>query len=161
MFGRSQADGKNSPDPQSKTVGEENMRKDNIQINNGARSMIGTKVVIKGDIFSEEDLTIEGQVEGTVTAKNNEVHVGSAGKLKATIQAKNVRVEGTLSGEIRCSEAAVIAASANVQGNISAPRVILEDGAKFKGTIDMDGAEKPAPAASVKPAQPAAAKVGA
>ncbi len=119
--------------------------------------MIGTKVVIKGDLFSEEDLTIEGEVEGTVTAKSNEVHVGKAGKLKATVKAKTARVEGAVSGEIHCSESALITATANVQGSIVAPRVILEDGAKFKGSIDMDGAAKPAAVAPppVKPAEPA------
>jgi len=116
--------------------------------------MIGTKVVIKGDLFSEEDLTIDGAVEGTVTAKNNEVHVGAAGKLKATVRAKNARIEGSVEGEIHCSECALITATANVQGTIVAPRVILEDGAKFKGSIDMDGAAKPAGAPQAKPAEP-------
>ena len=157
MFGRSKAVATSHGASDDKKLGNENMRKDNNQIKNGVRSMVGTKVVVKGDIHSEEDLTIEGQVEGTVTAKNNEVHIGAAGKVKATIHAKNVRVEGHVNGEIRCSECAVIAASANVQGNISAPRVILEDGAKFKGTIDMDGSEKAQLAPQLKAADTAKA----
>lgn len=159
MFSRNKTVAANHGNPADKKLGVEHMRKESNQIKNGVRSMIGTKVVVKGDIFSEEDLTIEGQVEGTVTAKNNEVHIGAAGKLKATIHAKNVRVEGHVNGEIRCSECAVITASANVQGNISAPRVILEDGAKFKGTIDMDGSEKAQAATQLRPAD--AAKVNA
>jgi len=141
---------------QQKLVGESKMRKDSGQPTQGARSMIGTKVVIKGDLFSEEDLTINGEVEGTVTAKNNEIHVGAAGKLKAIVRAKNARVEGAVDGEIHCSECALITATANVKGTIVAPRVILEDGAKFKGSIDMDGAAKSAvtPPASAKPAEP-------
>jgi len=158
MFGRNKALAAEGADLAATTQGAGMVRKESHQHNHGARSMIGTKVVVKGDIFSEEDLTIEGQVEGTVTAKSNEVHVGVAGKLKGTIHAKNVRIEGHVNGEIRSSECALVAASAQVQGNIIAPRVILEDGAKFKGSIDMDGSEKPAVAAP-KPAE--AAKVNA
>jgi len=106
--------------------------------NRGGRSMIGSGAKIEGKLVSDEDLMIQGQVKGSVTAKANEVIVGVKGKLTADIQAKVVKVEGTVSGDITASEKVIIAKTGNVVGNIRAPRVNLEDGAKFKGSIEMD-----------------------
>ena len=100
--------------------------------------MIGPTVVIEGKIVSGEDLVIEGNVSGSISAKGHEVIVGSAGKLKADISAKVVRVEGSVQGDISGVEKVIISKTGNVLGNIDAPRVTLEDGAKFKGSIEMD-----------------------
>ena len=118
--------------------------------------MIGVKVKVNGDIISSEDLLVEGQVNGTITLTDCELIIGASGRVEADINAKTVRIEGEVKGDIDGGERVVICASGNVQGNLTAPRVMLEDGGRFKGSIDMGGS-KPAPAA--KPAPGPAAEV--
>ena len=101
-------------------------------------SMIGSNVEITGNIVSDQDLIIQGQVSGSVTAKSSDVTVGIDGQLKADISAKIVKIEGAVIGDIVGEEKVVIAKTGNVVGNIQAPRVNLEDGAKFKGSIEMN-----------------------
>jgi len=113
--------------------------------------MIGPTVVIEGKVVSGEDLLIEGNVSGSISAKGHEVTVGAAGKLKADISAKVVRVEGSVQGDISGVEKVIISKTGNVLGNIDAPRVTLEDGAKFKGSIEMDPGE---PATKELPTKP-------
>ena len=108
--------------------------------------MIGPSIVIKGTVSGDEDLVIQGKVEGAIELKDNEVSVGQSGKVAADINAKVVKVDGEVSGDISGNEKVVISKSGNVRGNIIAPRVTLEDGAIFKGSIDMD----PGDAASSK-----------
>ena len=110
----------------------------------GGKTMIGSTVVIDGNITSAEDLIIEGKVSGTITATGHEVTVGQAGQLKANINAKSVRIGGKVEGDISGGEKVIISKTGNVLGNIDAPRVTLEDGAKFKGSIEMDPDEQPA-----------------
>ena len=114
--------------------------------------MIGAKVKVKGDIVSSEDLLVEGEVSGTITLTDNELVIGNSGRVDANINAKIVRVEGQVTGDIDGSERVIICASGNVEGNVSSPRVMLEDGGRFKGSIDMGSAK---PAATPKPAAPA------
>ena len=99
---------------------------------------IGPSIYIKGDLTGEEDLVIQGHVEGTINLKQNNLTIGQEGKINANIFARTVSVEGTLKGDIRGEEKVVIKKNANVCGNITAPRVSLEDGARFKGSMDMD-----------------------
>jgi len=100
--------------------------------------MIGPSIVIKGTVSGDEDLVVQGKVEGTIDLKDHEVSVGQSGKVHADINAKVVKVDGEVSGDISGNEKVVISKSGNVRGNIVAPRVTLEDGAIFKGSIDMD-----------------------
>ena len=106
--------------------------------------MIGPSIVIKGTVSGDEDLVIQGSVEGSVELGSHEVSIGQSGKVKADITAKVVRIEGEVAGDITGHEQVVISASGNVRGNIVAPRVTLEDGAIFKGSIDMDPGEEAA-----------------
>lgn len=108
----------------------------------GVSSMIGENVKIEGNIISEENLFIEGAVKGSITAKKSEVKVGKSGSLTANISAKVVLIEGSVKGDICGGENVIIANTGNVLGNIDSPRVSLEDGAKFKGSITMDPDEK-------------------
>lgn len=119
------------------------------KISQGVRAMIGSKVKVNGDIISSEDLLVEGEVNGTITLADNELVIGTSGRVQANVSAKTVRIEGEVKGDIDGSERVVICASGNVQGNVSSPRVMLEDGGRFKGSIDMGGAK---PAAAGKPA---------
>ena len=126
-----------------------------------AKSMatIGASIQVKGDISGEENLSVEGVVEGTITLRSNDVTVGAEGKVRADVTAKVITVNGEVQGDLSGIEKVIVAKSGRVQGNISSPRVILEDGAKFIGSIDMDpvdaSAAKPAPAARVTPVRPA------
>lgn len=120
--------------------------------------MIGAKVKVNGDIISSEDLLVEGEVNGTITLSDNELVVGSAGKVQANVSAKTVRVEGEVKGDIEGTERVVICASGDVQGNVTAPRVMLEDGGRFKGNIDMGGSGAAKPSAPPKTATAPAGK---
>ena len=99
---------------------------------------IGPSIYIKGDLTGEEDLVIQGRVEGTINLKQNNLTIGQEGDINANIYALTVTVEGTLKGDIYGEEKVVIKKSGNVNGNVTAPRVSLEDGARFKGSMDMD-----------------------
>jgi cytoskeletal protein CcmA (bactofilin family) len=100
--------------------------------------MIGPSIVIKGEVTGGEDLLIQGKVEGKINLSGNQVSVGESGEVSADIHAKVIKIEGKVTGDITGVEKVVIAKSGNVHGNIVAPRVTLEDGAIFKGSIDMD-----------------------
>lgn len=100
--------------------------------------MIGATVKVKGEITSEENLVIEGNVEGSVICNSHEITIGGSGNVRANISAKTIRIEGTVEGDITGHEKVIITRTGKVRGNIVAPGVTLEDGAKFKGSIDMD-----------------------
>ena len=102
------------------------------------RAPRGASIVIKGDRSGEEDLVIEGRVEGKVDLKQNNVTVGKNGKVKADVFGKVVIIEGEVTGNVFAREQAILRQSGGIQGNIQAPRVILEDGSRFKGSIDME-----------------------
>jgi cytoskeletal protein CcmA (bactofilin family) len=104
----------------------------------GDVAVIGRSIQIDGDLRGEEDLRIEGDVNGTVRLHNNTLTVGSEGKIRANVFAKAVIVEGVMEGDLYGSERVSICRNATVLGNITAPRVSLEDGASFKGSIEMD-----------------------
>lgn len=117
--------------------------------------MIGPSIKIKGEVTGEEDLLIQGTVEGTVTLRDQEVSVGQSGKVRADIDARVVKIEGEVTGDIVGAEKVVISKSGNVSGNIVAPRVTLEDGAIFKGSIDMDPGESSGAKSQLTGKQPA------
>lgn len=101
-------------------------------------AIIGKSIHVKGELSGSEDLAIEGKVEGKIVLKGHRVTIGSAGQVAAEIVAKSVSVAGQVKGGIRADERVEVAATGSVVGDISAPRVVLVDGAKFKGSIDMD-----------------------
>lgn len=102
--------------------------------------MIGPTIKIKGEITGDENLVIEGKVEGTINLKSNDVTIGQSGHINADVVAKIIKIDGEVQGDITGQEKVIVSKSGNVCGNIVAPRVTLEDGAKFKGSIDMDPA---------------------
>lgn len=101
-------------------------------------AVIGPSIHIDGDVRGEEDLLIEGEVNGTVQLKNNSLTIGSQGKVRADVYAHTINVDGFLEGDLYGSERVHIRKSAQVRGNVTSPRVSLEDGAKFRGSIEMD-----------------------
>jgi len=146
-------------------------------------AVIGPSIHIDGDVRGEEDLLIEGEVSGTLNLKNNSLTIGPQGKVRADVYANSIYVDGYVEGDLYGSERVNIRKSAQVKGNITSPRVNLEDGAKFKGAIEMDpqaaqnilanrnpqsrsappqqAAAKPVAQPSQPPSQPAVAKTGA
>lgn len=104
----------------------------------GQFAVIGRSIQINGDVKGDEDLMIEGDVSGTVELRNHSLTVGKEGKVKANIFARAITVDGTTEGDMFASERISVRATANVRGNLLAPRVSLEDGARFKGSIEMD-----------------------
>ena len=98
---------------------------------------IGSSILVKGDLSGDEHLLIQGRVEGQITLDGNDLTVGSRGRVKADIHAKVISVEGEVRGNLFGEEKILIRKTGNVKGNLVAPRVSLEDGATFKGSIDM------------------------
>lgn len=99
---------------------------------------IGASIHIKGDVTGDEDLIIQGNVEGTINLQGHNVTISKSAKVKANIEANQIIVEGDLTGDMNGDEKVVIRETGNVYGNIVAPRVTLEDGAMFKGSIEME-----------------------
>jgi cytoskeletal protein CcmA (bactofilin family) len=114
---------------------------------------IGQSVQIKGELAGNEDLTIEGKVEGKVFLKDHNLTIGGNGRIAAEIHAKTVMVIGEVVGNITADDKVEIAATGSMRGDIVAPRVVLADGARFKGSIDMDRKS----AAAAQTTRPAAA----
>jgi cytoskeletal protein CcmA (bactofilin family) len=110
---------------------------------------IGSTVSIHGDLTGEEDLLIEGRIEGKIECRRHSVVVGKNGHIKGDIYGKNITVEGDVEGNLYGDEQLSVRKSGTVHGNIVAPRVSLEDGANFKGSIEMSPKEK-FPAASTQ-----------
>jgi cytoskeletal protein CcmA (bactofilin family) len=107
----------------------------------GERAAIGRSITIKGEVTGDEDLLIQGRVDGSVDLKQHSVTVGPEGEVKANIRARIVTVEGKVEGNIGADEQIILRSAARVVGDIAAPRIVLEDGAQFRGGVDMgDGA---------------------
>lgn len=121
------------------------------------RATVGSSILVKGDLSGEEDLLIQGRVEGRIDLKNYNLTVGQQGRVKADVYAKIISVEGQVEGNLFGEEKVIIRKSGNVKGNLAAPRVSLEEGASFKGSIDMDSrtVESAARAVRSAPAKPA------
>ena len=120
---------------------------------------IGKSVIIKGELSGSEDLTIEGQVEGTIQLNDHVLTIGPNGKIKAQVFAKAVIVLGEVTGNVTASEKVDIRDNGSVDGDIISPRVAIAEGAHFRGSVDMQrkgAASAPKPAATPV-ASPAAA----
>jgi len=120
-------------------------------------AMVGEGISITGDVNANSNLKVEGRIEGRSVTSSQDVEVSESGVIKASITAKVIRIAGAVAGDISGSEKVVISKSGRVQGNIVAPRVQLDDGALFRGSIDMNPAE-PAQAKKAAPAKPAETK---
>jgi len=106
----------------------------------GDAAVIGRSIQINGDLRGGEDLRIEGDVSGTVELKNSALTIGKEGKVKADVYARSIAVDGETKGDLYAAERVSVHVNARVQGNIIAPKVSIEEGAHFKGSIEMDPA---------------------
>ena len=129
---------------------------------------LGPSIFIHGDVTGDEDLIVQGRVDGTIALPQNNLTVGRDARVKATVRARAIEIQGEIEGDMRGDEQLVIRTTGRARGNITAPRVTLEDGCRFQGSVDMEtapapagpgerpdaGARNPAPA-GVNPAPPA------
>ena len=120
--------------------------------NRGGAATVGKAVKIVGQIYSKEDLYVDGEVEGTVEALEHKLTIGPNGTVKATVRSREVVVLGSIAGNVEATDKLEIRKDAKLVGDIKTARIIIEDGAYFKGSIDI---VKPEPAkATPKPASP-------
>jgi cytoskeletal protein CcmA (bactofilin family) len=132
----------------------EPLRSDSLRSNEVAT--IGKSVVVKGELSGSEDLIVDGEVEGSITLRGQTLTIGPNGRVRANIEARNVIVHGRLDGDIHATERVELRKSAALTGDIATARISIEDGAFFKGGIDIQKAE-PAPKIEAKPQTVAAA----
>jgi cytoskeletal protein CcmA (bactofilin family) len=103
----------------------------------GEMILIGKSVVIKGELSCSEDLYIDGQVEGTIDPKGNRLTIGPNGRVKANVTACAVVVQGKLEGNIQASDRVDLRQSAVVMGDIATQRISIDEGAYFKGSLNI------------------------
>lgn len=99
---------------------------------------IGPSISIRGELLGEEDLIVQGRVEGIIDLRQNNVTIGKDGRIKADVKARVIKVDGQVEGNLHADEQVIVRRSGNVMGDIVTPRVTLEDGCRFRGAIDMD-----------------------
>lgn len=102
-----------------------------------ANTVIGSSIVIDGEISGDEDLIIQGTVKGRILLKEN-LYVEQDGVVEADIETRNIEVSGQVTGNISATEKVEISAGGRTVGDIRAPRILIADGAIFKGNVDMD-----------------------
>lgn len=105
------------------------------------RAIIGHSIRVEGEVSGSEDLVVHGNVSGTIRLKGNNVTVGQKGSVKADVLARIISVEGSVDGNLAAEEQVIVRKTGSVKGNITAPRVCLEDGCRFTGGIDMEGSK--------------------
>lgn len=112
-------------------------------------AMVGKAVVVKGEIHSREDLYIDGEIQGTVELMESKLTIGPNGRIQASVRAREVVVFGNVQGNVEALEKIDIRKDAKLVGDIRTARIVIEDGAYFKGSIDI---LKPEVKAAPKPA---------
>jgi cytoskeletal protein CcmA (bactofilin family) len=116
----------------------------------GTVAHIGTSVVVKGELSGSEDLFIDGQVEGTIELREHNLTIGPHGRVQANVTAKEVVLHGTLKGNVRAVDRVEIRKSGSLVGDVVAARVMIEDGASIKGSVDIQKPSEPARTPEVK-----------
>jgi cytoskeletal protein CcmA (bactofilin family) len=109
---------------------------------------IGKSVCIKGELSGSEDIYVDGQVEGTIQLSGNSLTIGPNGKVRANITAKNVSIGGSLDGNIQASERSEFRKTAVVNGDVQSRRIAIEEGAFFKGKLEIVPESKSQPNAA-------------
>lgn len=130
----------------------------------GSTATIGKSVVIKGQIISREDLYLDGELEGSVELQEHRLTIGPNGRVHANVKAREIVIIGTVHGNVEASDKIEIRKEARLVGDIRTARIVIEDGAYFKGSIDITKPEtgkQQASAAKAQAGSAAAAGVGA
>ena len=121
---------------ESETIPTPKSRSNDTSVNSKS-VFIGQSIFIKGELTGNEDMTIDGKVEGNIQLKDHNVAIGSSGTIQAEIFAKNITIMGTVEGDVHAESLVEIKKTGKLTGDIVAPRVVIEDGARFRGSIDM------------------------
>src|SRR5438105_2172189 len=116
---------------------------------------LGKNVTVKGQIFAREDLTIDGEVEGTIECHDHRLTIGPNARVQAGLKAREIIIHGSIQGNVEAADKIDIKKEAKLVGDIKTSRIVIEDGAYFKGSIDIS---KAAPAVK-GPQQPQAQPV--
>lgn len=116
----------------------------------GEFAHIGKSVIIKGELSGSEDLYVDGQVEGSIRLDGNSLTVGPNGQVRADVSAKSVVIQGKLEGNIKATDRAELRKTAITTGDITTKRIAIEEGAMFKGKLDIQRDESKAAAADHK-----------
>ena len=130
---------------------------------NTSQAQVGKSLQLKGEITGSEDLFIDGEVEGTVELKDNNLTIGPNGNVHADVQARSIIVLGRLRGNVRAGEKVEIRKTGSLEGDLATARIIIEDGAVFRGSIDIlqpgraEPARKPAAQAASEPGKESSA----
>ena len=120
---------------------------------------IGKSVTIKGQIFSREDLIVDGEIEGSIELQEHRLTIGPNGKVSAGVKAREIVVLGSILGDVDAGDRIDIRKDARLVGNIKTSRIIIEDGAYFKGSIDIVKQDAPKVVPAPRP-QTATANAG-
>jgi len=112
---------------------------------NSSQAQVGKSLHLKGEISGSEDLLIDGEVEGTVELKDNNLTIGPNGNVHADVQARSIIVLGRLRGNVRAGDKVEIRKTGSLEGDLATARIIIEDGAVFRGSIDIVQAGRPEP----------------
>lgn len=115
---------------------------------------IGATIVIKGEVSSDEDVSVDGRIDGQLVVRDAALTIGERAQIQADIRGARIVVHGLVSGAISASERIELTPSATVNGSLSANRVVVADGAQFNGRIDMDQRTIAARVAQYKASQP-------
>ena len=102
-----------------------------------ANTVIGSSLIIDGEISGDEDLVIQGTVKGKISLKES-LFVESSGVVEADIETQNVEIAGRVTGNIVATDKVELKSDCRVVGDVKAPRILIADGASFKGNVDMD-----------------------
>lgn len=109
----------------------------------GGSAALGKNVTVKGQIFAREDLTIDGEVEGTVECHEHRLTIGPNARVQAGLKAREIIIQGSIQGNVDASDKIDIKKEAKLVGDIKTSRIVIEDGAYFKGSIDISKAAAP------------------
>jgi cytoskeletal protein CcmA (bactofilin family) len=99
---------------------------------------VGTDLRIKGELSGNEDLLVEGTVEGPIRLADHKLTIGPSGKLTSDVVAREIIVHGSVKGNLRASERIEIMKNGSVFGDLTTARILIEDGASFKGSIEIE-----------------------
>ncbi len=114
-------------------------------------ALIGKSVVVKGQVSGREDLIVDGELEGTLELQEHRVTIGPNGKVQASVKAREIVVIGTVHGNLEATDKIDIRKDAKLVGDIKTSRIMIEDGAYFKGSIDIQKAEVSRPPVPPRP----------
>lgn len=119
----------------------------------GGSAALGKNVTVKGQIFAREDLTIDGEVEGTVECHEHRLTIGPNARVQAGLKAREIIIQGSIQGNVDATDKIDIKKEAKLVGDIKTSRIVIEDGAYFKGSIDISKGQTAKPAPTPAPVQ--------